>query len=91
MKMRIVGVQRLSGEKSKKSGKPYDFCILHCLSCDKEWVENEKFMMHGYRVDSIIVDTSLALDLPVPCLADVYSDRFGRVEDIRVHEFFETV
>lgn len=91
MKVRIVGVQRLSGEKSRKSGKPYDFCILHCLSVDKEWAETANFMMHGYRVDPIMCDTALALDIPVPCLADVYSDRFGKVEDIRVHDVFETV
>lgn len=91
MNLRITGVQRCFGEKSKKSGKPYDFCVLHTLACNPVETETPNYTMRGYRCESLMCDTSLALDVPVPCLADVHFDRFGRVEGIDILEIYEAV
>lgn len=91
MKMRIVGIQHLSGEKSKKSGKPYDFCLLHTLALTPEHFDNGANSMIGYRAETIMCDSDIALSVPVPCVADVYGDRFGRIEVINVLETFDSI
>lgn len=90
MKVRIVGVQHLSGEKSKKTGKPYDFGLLHVVGLKPEHFETEGNFMFGYRAETITVSPDL-LATPVPSLCEIYCDRFGRVEDIQVLEVFDSI
>ena len=89
MKLRIVGVQHLSGV-SKKTGKPYDFGVLHCLSVQPEHYADDDKCMIGYRAETMMVSPDM-IAIPVPSLCDVFCDRFGRVEDIHVLEVFDAI
>ena len=78
MKCSIVGYTRLRGEKSKKSGKPYDFFILGVT------YPGEKGYM-GHRVKEIVVDPRQVEGierLTPPVLANISVDFSGRISDV---------
>lgn len=50
MGAKFVGYQRIAGEKSKKTGQPYDFTKLHCI-------DDKNKDVVGYEPVDIMVQT----------------------------------
>lgn len=50
MGVKFVGYQRIAGEKSKKTGQPYDFVNLHCI-------DDSNSNVAGYEPITISVTT----------------------------------
>lgn len=82
MKFEIVGYERVKGEKSRKTGKPYDMRLLHCKdltpftkSADVggNKVETIAFSLINQTPDFI----QRVLDLDVGSIINVYYNRYG--------------
>lgn len=80
MKCSIVGFTHLQGDKSKKTGQPYDFFILGIT------YPGEKGYT-GSRVKEIVVDPRQVGGierLTPPIMADVSVDFSGRISDVKL-------
>lgn len=72
-KYKIIGVEHMEGT-SRKTGRPYDMDILHCVAMDKP--RNREIV--GNEVDKITIsrDTGILAARPQP--GDVYDIGFNR-------------
>lgn len=86
MKYEIIGYERVSGEKSRKSGKPYDMRVLHCKDLTPFTEKNAT--VGGNKVERITIwlegaDIDYAqrvLDLDVGDKIRVYYNRSGFID-----------
>ena len=78
MKCCIVGYTRLHGEKSKRTGNPYDFFILGVTYPGEEGYV-------GSRVKEVAIDPRQVVGiekLSPPITAEIFTDFSGRISDI---------
>lgn len=89
MMYEVVGYERRKGDKSKKSGKPYDFKVFHCI--DKvPFTTSQDFA--GNKVEQIMFnllncteDTrQKVLDVEIGSTIKVYFNRSGFTEDLEI-------
>ena len=86
MKYEIIGYERVSGEKSRKTGKPFDMRILHCKDltpytsqagdCAGNKVEQLTMWLAGQDIDYV----QRVLDLQVGDKIRVYYNRTGFID-----------
>lgn len=89
MKYEIIGYERVKGEKSRKTGKPYDMRILHCkdltpfqTSADfgGNKVETIVFSLLNAQVDFV----QRVLDLEIGDKIHVFYNRSGYPDDFAI-------
>ena len=86
MKYEIIGYERVSGEKSRKTGKPFDMRILHCkdltpftennATVGGNKVEQLTIWLAGQDIDYV----QRVLDLEVGDKIRVYYNRTGFID-----------
>lgn len=85
----VIGYERRKGEKSKRTGKPYDFKVFHCID-NVPYEKSADF--GGNKVEQIIFnllncteDTrQKVLDVDVGSVIKVYYNRSGFTEDLEI-------
>lgn len=85
----VVGYEHIKGEKSRKTGKPYDFMVFHCID-QVPFTKSADF--GGNKVEQISfnlmmcsVDTREKISsVDVGSLIKVYYGRTGYPEDLEV-------
>ena len=89
MMYEVVGYERRKGDKSKKTGKPYDIKVLHCI--DKvPYTKSEDF--GGNKVEQVVFnllncteDTrQRVLDVEIGSNINVYYNRSGFADDLQI-------
>lgn len=86
MKYEIIGYERVKGDKSKKTGKPYDMRILHCKDLTP-FTKTDDF--GGNKVETIVFSLLNAqydfqqrvLDLDIGDKIHVFYNRSGYPDD----------
>lgn len=86
MMYEIIGYERVQGEKSRKTGKPYDLKILHCKDLTPfiehngvvggHKVEQVSIWLYGQDIDFV----QRVLDLDVGDKIRVYYNRTGFID-----------
>jgi len=87
MKYEIIGYERVKGDKSKKTGKPYDMRILHCKDLTPFASKTADF--GGNKVETVVFSLLNAqpdivqrvLDLDVGDKIHVFYNRSGFPDD----------
>ena len=92
MKLNIIGIKRIKGDKSK-AGHPYDICSIFAL-VPIEQSQNEKMTISGkgYEIAELPFDVehlpiSSFQDFKFPQLVELHMDsrpRFGKFESVVV-------
>lgn len=89
MKYEIIGYERVKGEKSRKTGKPYDMRILHCKDL-APFTKSADF--GGNKVETIVFSllnqpydfVQRVLDLDIGSIINVYYNRAGYPDGFEV-------
>lgn len=89
MKFEVIGYERVKGEKSRKSGKPYDLRVLHCKDLTPftksadfggNKVEQLSVWLYGQDIDFV----QRILDIDIGDIIQVFYDRNGYISDVQV-------
>lgn len=89
MKYEVIGYERVQGEKSRKSGKPYDLRVFHCKdltpftkTADFGGNKVERINVWLYNQDIDFVQR--VLDIDIGDIIQVYYDRNGYISNVEV-------
>lgn len=89
MKYEVIGYERIQGEKSRKSGKPYDLRVFHCKDLTPytksadfggNKVEQINVWLYGQDIDYV----QRVLDIDIGDIIQVYYDRYGFISNVEV-------
>ena len=88
-KYEVVGYERRKGEKSRKSGKPYDLMVFHCID-QCPYTKSADF--DGNKVEQVLFSLlnctddvrQKVLDVEVGSIIKVYFNRTGYPEDLEL-------
>lgn len=89
MKYEVIGYERVQGEKSRKSGKPYDLRVFHCKDLTPftktadfggNKVEQINVWLYGQDIDYV----QRVLDIDIGDIIQVYYDRNGFISNVEV-------
>lgn len=87
-KYEVVGYERRKGEKSRKTGKPYDFMVFHCID-QVPYTKSADF--GGNKVEQVLFSLincsedvrQRVLDVDVGSIIQVYYNRSGYPDDLQ--------
>ena len=88
-KYEVLGYERRKGDKSRKSGKPYDFMVFHCIDLSP-YTNSADF--NGNKVEQVLFSLlnctddvrQKVLDVDVGSIIKVYFNRTGYPEDLEL-------
>ena len=89
MKYEVIGYERVQGEKSRKSGKPYDLRVFHCKDLTPftktadfggNKVEQINVWLYNQNIDFV----QRVLDIDIGDIIQVYYDRNGFISNVEV-------
>lgn len=89
MKFEVVGYERRKGDKSKKTGKPYDIRVFHCID-SIPYAKSEDF--GGNKVEQIVFNLlnctddvrQKVLDVDIGSNINVWFNRSGFPDDLEI-------
>ncbi len=89
MKYEVIGYERVQGEKSRKSGKPYDLRIFHCkdltpFTKSADFGGNKVEQINVWLYNQDIDYVQRVLDIDVGDIIKVYYDRNGFISNVEV-------
>lgn len=89
MKYEVIGYERVQGEKSRKSGKPYDLRVFHCKNLTPftktaDFGGNKVEQINVWLYNQDIDYVQRVLDIDVGDIIQVYYDRNGFISNVEV-------
>lgn len=89
MKYEVIGYERVKGEKSRKSGKPFDMRVFHCkdltpFTKSADFGGNKVEQINVWLYNQDIDYVQRVLDIDVGDIIQVYYDRNGFVSDVQI-------
>lgn len=89
MKYEVIGYERVQGEKSRKSGKPYDLRVFHCkdltpFTKTADFGGNKVEQINVWLYNQDIDFVQRVLDIDIGDIIQVYYDRNGFISNVEV-------